>query len=109
MLSDLTHRVPGAEGSGKSSIGIDIEFRSLEKLWFSAYFHWNREIHEEGSVLGWAKLVFFVILEHENAYQKQKNTPKIAGLLSCPRHRAQYSACCSPTHVMCIRLLINRF
>lgn len=60
MLSDLTHRVPGAEGSGKSSIGIDIELRSLEKLWFPAYFHWNREIHEEGSVLGWAKLVFFV-------------------------------------------------
>lgn len=75
MLSDLTHRVPGAEGNGKSSIGIDIEFRSLEKLWFSAYFYWNRE---EGSILGWAKLVFFVILEHENAYQKQKNTPKIA-------------------------------
>lgn len=59
--ADLTHRVPGAEGSGKSSIGIDIEFRSLEKLCFLAYFHWNREIHEEGSVLGLAKLVFFVI------------------------------------------------
>ena len=47
---------------------------------------WNREIHEEGSALGWAKLVIFVILEHKNAYQKPENTPNIAGRLSCPRH-----------------------